>query len=256
MLANSSNQELYSSVEFSTWLDINKLFIEEKYLVEKYLKPDLKTVEAGVNGGRILFEMQKMGFTSLAGFDYVPELIERAISCDSSRSIDFQVGDASDLAYIDNSFDQIIYLQQIISLIETEPARLQALRESYRILKPGGIGLFSFLSFEARNSHPIYSSYIAYLKTLRKLRGDDLSIQYLPWMKLGGKFNINSILDRAPYTYWYRASEIYNALKSVGFDVVAIGTDPQISADDLKATDRELLTEQFSGMLYVVVKKL
>jgi ubiquinone/menaquinone biosynthesis C-methylase UbiE len=255
MLANNSNKELYSSVEFSTWLDLDKLFKEEKYLIEKYLKPDLKTVEAGVNGGRILFEMQKMGFTSLAGFDYVPELIERASECDPSRSIDFQVGDASNLAYADCSFDQIIYLQQIICLIETEPARLQALRESYRILKPGGIGLFSFLSFEARNSHPIYSTYIAYLKTLRKLRGDAVSIQYLPWMKLGGKFNLNSILDRSPYTYWYRVAEIYNILTSVGFEIVAIGTDPQINADSLKATDRELLTENISGMLYFVVKK-
>ena len=44
-------------------------------------------------------------------------------------------------------------------------------------------------------------------------------------------------------------------LQSVGFEIVAIGTDPQISADDLKATDRELLAAEISGMLYVVVKK-
>jgi SAM-dependent methyltransferase len=196
-----------------------------------------------------------MGFTSLAGFDYVPALIDRAIERDPSRSIDFQVGDACDLAYADSSFDQIVYLQQIICLIEQESARLQALKESHRILRSGGTGLFSFLSFESRSSSPIYSSYLAYLKTLRKLRGDKLSIQYLPWMKLGGKFNINSLLDRSPYTYWYRVPEIYDILKSVGFEIVAIGTDPQISADRLKATDRELLAEQLAGMLYVMVKK-
>lgn len=255
MLLNNSNKELYSGVEFSTWLELEKLFAEEKYLIEKYFQPDLQTVEAGVNGGRILFEMQRMGFTALTGFDYVPELIERAIARDVSRRIDFQVGDAIDLAYADSSFDQIVYLQQIICLIEKESDRLQALRESYRILKSGGIGLFSFLSFEARSAHPIYSSYLAYLNILRKLRGNELSIQNLPWIKLGGKFNPNSLLDRSPYTYWYRCSEIYSLLKSVGYEIVGIGTDPQISADDLKANDRELLTEQISGMLYVVVKK-
>jgi ubiquinone/menaquinone biosynthesis C-methylase UbiE len=255
MVLNSSNKELYSNVEFSTWLELNKLFKEEKYLIEKYLKPDLKTVEAGVNGGRILFEMQRMGFTNLAGFDYVPELIDRAIERDPSRSIDFQVGDASDLTYSDCSFEQIVYLQQIICLIEQAPNRLQALRESHRILKPGGIGLFSFLSFESRSSNSIYSSYFAYLSALRKLRGEDLSIQYLPWMKLGGKFNFNSLLDRSPYTYWYRVAEIYNTLKSVGFEIVAIGTEAQIGADNLQVTVQELATQELSGMLYVVVKK-
>jgi ubiquinone/menaquinone biosynthesis C-methylase UbiE len=255
MLATISNKELYSGVEFSTWLDLEALFPAEQYLIENYLNPDLRTVEAGVNGGRILLKMQEMGFTSLAGFDYVPELIERAISRNPSRSIDFEVGDAISLAYADSSFDQIVYLQQIICLIENDRDRLQALREAFRILKPGGTGLFSFLSFESRSSKLSYASYLAYLKTIRKLRGDELSIQYLPWMKLGGKLNINAILDRSPYTYWYRVAEIYNTLKSVGFEIVAIGTDPQISADDLKATARELLTEQLSGMLYVVVEK-
>jgi SAM-dependent methyltransferase len=255
MLATSSNKELYSGVEFSTWLDLEALFPEEKYLIENYLNPDLKTVEAGVNGGRILLKMQEMGFTSLAGFDYVPELIERAIDRNPSRSIDFQVGDAISLTYADSSFDQIVYLQQIICLIENERDRLQALREAYRILKPGGTGLFSFLSFESRSSKLSYSSYLAYLKTIRKLRGDDLSIQYLPWMKLGGKLNINAILDRSPYTYWYRVAEIYNLLTSVGFEIVAIGTDPQISAANLKTNAQALLTEEISGMLYAVVNK-
>jgi hypothetical protein len=34
-----------------------------------------------------------------------------------------------------------------------------------------------------------------------------------------------------------------------------MGTDSQIKADSLKATDRELYTEEISGMLYIVVKK-
>ena len=62
-------------------------------------------------------------------------------------------------------------------------------------------------------------------------------------------------MDRPPHTYWYRVSEIYQILQSVGFEIVAIGTDPQISADRMKTTDRELLAAQKSGMLYVVVKK-
>ena len=253
MLSSNTNKELFhgDGVEFTTWLDLQTLFPEEIYLIQKYLQPNLSTVEAGTNGGRILLKMQEMGFTNLAGFDYVPELIDR----DPDRRIDFQIQDAIGLSYPDNSFDQIIYLQQIICLIETAADRLKAIQEAYRILSTGGTGLFSFLSFESRSARFIYASYLTYLRVLRKLRGDNRSIQNLPWLTLGGKFNPNSIVDRPPHTYWYRVSEIYQILQSVGFEIVAIGTDPQISADRMKTTDRELLAAQKSGMLYVVVKK-
>jgi hypothetical protein len=66
----TTNKELYSGIEFSTWLDRQLLISQEKYLIEKYLRLDLQTVEAGTNGGRILFKMREMGFTSLSGFDY------------------------------------------------------------------------------------------------------------------------------------------------------------------------------------------
>ncbi|WP_373540714.1 class I SAM-dependent methyltransferase [Chamaesiphon sp.] len=256
MLSSNTNKDLYNNgIEFQTWLDLQTLFPPETYLIQKYLQPDLKTVEAGTNGGRILLKMQEMGFTNLAGFDYIPELIDCAIERDPQRRIDFQVGDAISLSYPDNSFEQIIYLQQIICLIETESDRFKAIQEAYRILATGGTGIFSFLSFDARIAKPIYASYLAYLRTLRKLRGNDVSIQNLPWLKLGGKLNPNSIVDRPPYIYWYRASEICQLLQSVGFEIVAIGTDAQTSSDSMKTTDRELLTAQLEGMLYVVVKK-
>jgi SAM-dependent methyltransferase len=254
-LPSNNNKELYSGVEFSTWLDREELMPAEEYLIKKYLKPNLGVVEAGTNGGRILLRMQELGFTSLAGFDYVPALIDKAIERDPKRTIDFQVQDAIELKYADNSYEQIVYLQQIICLIENQADRLKALHQSYRILKPGGIGLFSFLSFESRNSQAIYAAYFQYLTILRKLRGDDRSIQDLPWLVLGGKFNFNAILDRPPSTYWYRVTEIYDLLTSVGFEIVSIGTDAQISQDSLKNTDIELLGEDLSGMLYIVVRK-
>ena len=255
MTPTISNKDLFGGIEFSTWIEIEDLFPEEKYMIQKYLQPDLKTVEAGTNGGRILLNMKEMGFTDLAGFDNVPELIDAAIARNSERNIDFQVQDAAELSYPDNSFDQILYLQQILCLLESED-RLKAMQESLRILKSGGVGLFSFLNFESRSSKFPFSIYIAYLKALRKLRGNALSIQYLPWIVIGGKFNFKSpLLDRAPHVYWYRISEAYAELKSVGFEVVGIGTIPQIMAGNLKTTASELLTEETSGTLYIAVRK-
>jgi ubiquinone/menaquinone biosynthesis C-methylase UbiE len=255
MSFSTNIKDLYNGVEFSTWLELENLNPQETYLIQKYLRSDLQTIEAGTNGGRILFQMQKMGFTNLAGFDFVPSLIDRAIERDPSRKIDFQVGDAISLAYATNSFDQILYLQQIICLIDNTQDRLIALQESYRILKPGGTGLFSFLSFESRRSQFIYSSYLTYLSIIRKLRGDDRSIQDLPWLKLGGKFNPNALLDRSPYIYWYRLTEICDLLRSVGFEIVALGSDPHIAAAQLVTSERELAARDLRGMLYIVVTK-
>lgn len=255
MVSPNSNKDLYSGIEFSTWLEDRQLIPAETYLISKYLDPQLATVEAGTNGGRILLGMQALGFTNLSGFDYVPELIDRAIEQDPTRTIDFQVQDAISLDYPDCRFDQIIYLMQILCTIENREDSLKAVKESYRILKPGGIGLFSVLNFEIRNSQPIFSIYYQYLKMLRKLRGDDRSVQCSPWFHLNGKFNFGTIADRPPYTYWYRITEIYELLKSVGFEIVGIGTDPQISAGNLKHTDLELLGEEIAGTLYIVVKK-
>jgi SAM-dependent methyltransferase len=255
MILPSTNKDLYRSSEFLTWLNNRSLLPAETYLISKYLDPQLATVEAGTNGGRILLGMQDMGFTDLSGFDYVPELIDKAIEQDTKRTIDFQVQDAIKLDYPDHRFDQIIYLMQILCTLEAEAESLKAVKEAYRILKPGGIGLFSVLNFEIRSSQPIFSIYYKYLKILRKLRGDDRSVQSSPWFQLRGKFNFGTITDRPPYTYWYRVTEIYELLKSVGFEIISIGTDPQISADNLKHTDLELLGEKLSGTLYIVVKK-
>jgi SAM-dependent methyltransferase len=250
-----TNQELYSGIEFSTWLNSRKLIPEETYLISKYLDPHRSTVEAGTNGGRILLGMQALGFTNLAGFDYIPGLIDQAIKQDLTQTIDFQVQDALKLDYPDDRFDQIIYLMQILCTLEHHADRLKAVQESYRILKPGGIGLFSVLNFEARNSQPIFFVYYQYLKLFRKLRGNHRSIQYSAWFKRGGSFNFGTITDEPPYTYWYRVTEITELLKSVGFEIVAMGTDPQISAGRLKMTDQELLSEDISGHLYLVVRK-
>jgi SAM-dependent methyltransferase len=255
MTIANSNKELYRGAEFLTWLNNRTLIPAEIYLISKYLDPQLSTVEAGTNGGRILLGMQDMGFTNLSGFDYVPELIDRAIEQDITRTIDFQVQDAIELDYPDHRFDQIIYLMQILCTLENREDSLKVVRESYRILKPGGTGLFSVLNFEIRNAKPIFSIYYKYLKLLRKLRGDRRSVQSSPWFQLNGKFNFGTIVDRPPYTYWYQITEIYDLLKSVGFEIVGIGTDAQISADSLKHTDLELLNEELSGTLYIVVRK-
>jgi ubiquinone/menaquinone biosynthesis C-methylase UbiE len=249
------NKEIYSTLEFDSWANRENLIPAEKYLIEKYLERTKKTLEAGTGGGRILLAMKDLGFSSLYGFDYVPGFIEQARQRDVSHSINFEVQDATKLDYETSSFEQIIYLQQIISSIELDTARLNALKESHRILKKGGTALFSFLSFEVRSKSPLYLPYLIYLQILRKLRGSKLTIQSLPWLKLGGKFNLNSLIDKGPYVYWYKLTEISQILREVGFEIVAVGSSYQINQAKLCESYEILLNGHLEGMLYFVATK-
>ena len=138
----NDNRNIYETVEFDNWAYREGLDYEENFLIEKYLNKDLRTLEAGTGGGRIILEMKNLGFTSLQAYDYLPGFIEQAKKKDPTGTISFEVEDATDLSYEDCSFDQILYLQQIISSIDGADHKLKALKEAYRILKQGGTALF------------------------------------------------------------------------------------------------------------------
>jgi ubiquinone/menaquinone biosynthesis C-methylase UbiE len=254
-ISSITNKDLYIGSEFKAWAYREKLDAEEVYLVDKYLHSSRKTLEAGTAGGRILLSLNDKGFSDLHGFDYIPEFIEAAKAKDTSKKIDFSVQNAVSLTYKDESFDQIIYLQQIISSIDLADDRLNSLKESYRILRKGGVGLFSFLSFEVRNSALGYSWFIAYLKLLRQVKRSNETIQYLPWLLRGGSFNLGALIDRPPYTYWYRVEEISQVMKEIGFRIISIGTSEQVKSNSMKVMPESLMQDKLDGALYIVVEK-
>jgi SAM-dependent methyltransferase len=250
-----TNKELYTTVAFKEWAYRENLLAEEQYLIETFLDRDRKTLEAGTAGGRIIIEMQKMGFRSLHGYDYVPEFIAQAKRQDQSQTICFEVQDATHLDYEDASFDQILYLMQIISSIDGATARTQSLQEAYRILRKGGVALFSFLCFETRMQSRFYSLALNYFKQLRRWSGNPRSIQDLPWLKHGGNFNFSALLDRGPYVYWYRLAEAEQHLRQAGFKVVGLGSDHQIGQEKIYSSLEAFGTGPIDGMIYFVCTK-
>src|SRR4051812_5000991 len=125
-----TTQEIFSqSVEFNRWAHgTDDVLPEEAFMLERHLDHDLNVLEGGVGGGRLLRAMTVRGFRSLAGFDFVPALVEVARRKDTTGKIDIRVLEATSLDYADASFDQAIYLHQIISGVEGDLARRQALR--------------------------------------------------------------------------------------------------------------------------------
>lgn len=251
----NDNKAVYSTVEFESWAHRSSLILAEEFLINKYLDKKGKTLEAGTGGGRIILELQSLGYESLYGFDYVPEFIDQAKSRDKSNTINFAVQNATNLNYEIDFFDNLIYLQQVICFIEEDSLRKKAIEEAYRILKPGGTALFSFLSYEARITNKMYSMYMKYLKILRKMKGSDHKLQYLPWLKLGNKPNIMAIIDKGPYVYWYKLEEIEQILKEAGFIIKTMGTGSSINRGIMYNSRRELMNDQLEGMVYFVCTK-
>ena len=224
-------------------------------LIDKHLNPDEETVEAGTSGGRILLELQKRGFKKLWGFDFVPEFIEQAKKRDLSGEITYDVMDATATNYRDHSFGQIIYLQQIICFIGSDDGRKGTVSEAYRILRPGGTALFSFLCHESRQSALGYRALTCWLKTLRMIYGCRRTVQYLPWLKHNGKANWSALLDKGPYVYWYKAAEAKVLLEQTGFKIISVGTDEQVVKESMQVFTKELQGVKMHGHIYFVCKK-
>ena len=127
------NKAVYAKQEFNQWAYREELEPGETFLINKYLDPQRRTLEAGSGGGRLLLAMQEAGFTDLHGFDFLPEFVAVAKQRDERQTIDFRVQDATQLDYPDSSFDQLVYLQQVLCFIATDQARQQAIREAVRI---------------------------------------------------------------------------------------------------------------------------
>lgn len=251
----SSNKIIYSTIEFNNWSQRTNLLAEERILIEKYLKKNLITLEAGTASGRILLGMKEMGFDSLNGFDFVESFIKEAKKRDKDNKISFAVQDASNLNYADESFDQAIYLQQIISSIEDPIKRINSLYEAYRVLKKGSIILFSFLSFDSKEKSLLSRLLFPYLTFLRILTKKNTSIQYLPWFKHAGKPNWGSLFDTGPYNYWFKTVEVHKLLEEVGFTILAFGYPGDIIFNSMQITSQNRIVSSEDGHIYFVCKK-
>jgi ubiquinone/menaquinone biosynthesis C-methylase UbiE len=213
------NRQFYELEVFDSWASRKGLTDLEEQLVTRFLERDLPTLEAGTGGGRILHELRDRGFSDLHGFDYLPGFIDVARTRDPSGAIEFSVQNAVALDYPDASFDQALYVQQVLCFVEDADDRVRAMREAQRVVRPGGTALFSFLCYEARSSQPFYGAFHRYLSFLRRFRNRDVSLQYQPWLKTEAKPNFSALADRGPYVYWYTLEEALDALDRVGFAI-------------------------------------
>lgn len=248
------NYQLYKNAEFDSFAHLEGLIPAEQFLIDKFFVKDLRTLEAGTGGGRILHSLKAAGFSDLHGYDFLEEFVRVAKSKDRAGDIDFLVGDAACLPYRDDAFDQAIYLEQMVCQFNAQNREL-ATGEAHRILKHGGTALFSFLSHEARSRELLYKTYLAYLKTFRRFASRaDKSIQSQPWLKHGGKWNLSALLDKPPYVYWFTVREAVDLLQRHGFEVIAAASSREAEAG-YTVDYHQLLDGDVTEKLFLVARK-
>lgn len=127
------------------------LWESEKLLISKYFPKEGKILDLGCGAGRTTIGLYRLGYKNIIGVDLTPGMIEEANknSTKAGVEINFQIGDACNLAFADESFDGCLFSFNGIMQIPVRDNRIRAFKEIHRVLKKDGIFIFTTHDREA-----------------------------------------------------------------------------------------------------------
>jgi ubiquinone/menaquinone biosynthesis C-methylase UbiE len=116
--------------------------------IAKYLTDGDKVLDVGCANGYSSIQFACTRPIQIRGLDYVPEMIDQArtrlgaVQDNLVGSVEFDVGDITQLKETSNSYDKVIVVRVLIN-VGTWERQFSGLRECARVLKPGGLLLLS-----------------------------------------------------------------------------------------------------------------
>ncbi len=120
------------------------LWGSEEDLIVQYFKPKSTVLDIGCGAGRTTMQLRKLGYNP-TGIDITPSMIENAIRITQKKELDikYKIEDVTKLMFGDSSFNNALFSFCGWGQIPGKNQRFKALKEIYRVLKPGGYFIFT-----------------------------------------------------------------------------------------------------------------
>lgn len=201
-------------------------FIRSKEIIKRHLSNSMiKILDVGGGPGKYSDWLVGMGHT-LNLVDPVPLHVKQAKELISKNrnfaNFSASVGDARDLGFKDSSFDMTLLMGPLYHLQEKYD-RLKAIKESFRVLKDGGVSFFVAISKYASLLDGLDSGFLKDPKFVKIVRQD-----------LATGKHVNPTMKPEYFTdsYFQDPFELEAEVKDAGFkDVLLIAIEGPLWAD-------------------------
>jgi SAM-dependent methyltransferase len=136
----------------SRYMDVG-LWPAEEILVLEYMPDNAKVLDIGCGGGRTAIALAELGL-DVYGIDISKAMIALARQQTAWANLrgEFQVMDVMNMEFPANVFDVAFFPYNGIELLPGMMGKKQAIKEIWRVLKPGGVFIFSSHSMVALNA--------------------------------------------------------------------------------------------------------
>lgn len=204
------------------------LWESEKFLLSKYFKKECRILDLGCGAGRATIGMWEEGYLNVVGADLAEVMVAEAreIAECLGCGFPFEQQDATRLSFSDEHFDGVVFAFNGLMQIPGKESRKQALQQIYKVLRPGGVFLFSTLDREDR----LYSKVFSF--------ADD------PDHDLAQNPNLVDFGDRhfrtehgTTFMHVPTQSEVRDALAEAGFDVLETAMRSELSRESRQVLD-------------------